>query len=281
MEATLEKIRDQQKQTWNTFAPGWKKWDDFTMEFLKPMGDAIIRDLHLHEDNTVLDVATGTGEPGLTIASIVKKGSVIGTDISENMLKIADENAKMKGLQNFKTRMCDITELPFEDNSFDAVSCRMGFMFFPDTDLAVKEMKRVMRKGGRIATSVWGPPEKNPWVTVTMKPIFEIMELPHPPSDAPGIFRCASKNYISDLLSINGFSDVNVTDLDSHVEYESKEHYWQLMNELAAPVVSAMSAADDATRSKIKKAVFEGLDKLCPDGKMKIECNALIISAQK
>ncbi len=73
MEPQLEQIREQQKETWNKFSPGWREWDDFTMEFLKPMGEEIIRLLRLKETDTVLDVAAGTGEPGLTIASIVRR----------------------------------------------------------------------------------------------------------------------------------------------------------------------------------------------------------------
>ena len=69
MELEIEQIRDQQKETWNKFSPGWKKWDELTMDFLKPMGDEIIRLLNLKNDDIVLDVAAGTGEPGLTIAS--------------------------------------------------------------------------------------------------------------------------------------------------------------------------------------------------------------------
>ena len=72
MKEEWEEIRDQQKETWNKFSPGWKKWDDLTMDSLKPMGDEIIRLLHPKNDDLVLDVAAGTGEPGLTIASRLK-----------------------------------------------------------------------------------------------------------------------------------------------------------------------------------------------------------------
>ena len=70
MEPKLEEIREQQKATWDKFSPGWKKWDEFTMNFLKPMGDAIITHLQLKNNDSILDVATGTGEPGLTIAAM-------------------------------------------------------------------------------------------------------------------------------------------------------------------------------------------------------------------
>ncbi|HEY4935930.1 MAG TPA: methyltransferase type 11, partial [Puia sp.] len=79
MQAQLEKIREQQKATWNKFSSGWEKWNDFTMGFMKPMGKIIIDSLHIRETDQVLDIANGTGEPGLTIAGIVRKGKVTAT----------------------------------------------------------------------------------------------------------------------------------------------------------------------------------------------------------
>src|SRR6188768_125282 len=100
MEQQLEAIREQQKAVWNKFSPGWKEWDEFTMAFLKPYGDEIIKQLKLKDTDVVLDVAAGTGEPGLTIASLVKKGKVIITDLADDMLVIAHENATTKGINN-------------------------------------------------------------------------------------------------------------------------------------------------------------------------------------
>ena len=95
MDAQLEQIREQQKEIWNRFSPGWKKWDSFNMNFLQPMGEAIIAYLRIKESDQVLDIATGTGEPGLTIATLARKGKVIGTDLSEGMLSLAGAHAAL------------------------------------------------------------------------------------------------------------------------------------------------------------------------------------------
>ncbi|MBC7948691.1 MAG: methyltransferase type 11, partial [Chitinophagaceae bacterium] len=76
MQAELVKIRDQQKESWNKFSSGWKKWDDLTMDFLKPMGDEIIRLIAPKNSENILDIAAGTGEPGLTIAGMIPNGKV-------------------------------------------------------------------------------------------------------------------------------------------------------------------------------------------------------------
>jgi len=264
MEAALEQIREQQKQTWDTFAPGWKKWDNWVMTFIRPAGDEIIRRLNLKETDVVLDVATGTGEPGLSIASIVKKGKVIGSDLSSGMLTVARENAAKRGLTNYETVECDVTKMPFADATFDAISCRFGFMFFPDMLMAAKEMMRVLKPGGRFATTVWGPPEKNFWVTSFMGPINKNMQLPPPPAGSPGMFRCANTGEMEALLKQAGMKNVAHKEIDGKAEAESLDFLWTYMNEVAAPVVAAMSKAGDAMKIKIKQDVFEGIKQKYP-----------------
>lgn len=281
MEPQLEQIREQQKETWNKFSPGWRKWDAFTMDWLKPMGEEIIRSLKLKETDTVLDVAAGTGEPGLTIATIVKKGKVIITDLAEGMLEVARDNASKKGITNYETIACDVSELPFETETFDAISCRFGFMFFPDMLMAAKEMARVLKPGGRIAAAVWSVPEKNVWITATMGTINKNMQLPAPPPGAPGMFRCGNPGFLADLFKQAGLKNVSEKEITGKLNAGSKERYWSFINEVAAPVVAAMSKADDTMKEKIKKEVFQLLDQQYPDQKAAIDYGALVVYAEK
>ncbi len=82
-------------------------------------------------------------------------------------------------------------------------------MFFPDMLLAAKEMRRVLKPGGRIATSVWDGPEKNFWVTAIMGTIKKNMNLPAPPPDAPGMFRCAKEGLMTGIFNQAGFKNVS------------------------------------------------------------------------
>ncbi|MEO8666346.1 MAG: class I SAM-dependent methyltransferase, partial [Ignavibacteria bacterium] len=253
MESQLEEIREQQRNSWNKFSPGWKKWDELTMDFLKPMGDEIIRLIKPMDNEVILDVASGTGEPGLTIATMLKGGKVISVDIAEGMLNIVKDNAEKRGIKNFETVVCDVCELPFEDNTFDAISCRFGFMFFPDMQLAAKEMFRVLKPGGRIATAVWYSPDKNFWVTATMGVLNKTLQLPPPPPGAPGMFRCAKDGLIADIFKEAGLKNVSVKEIQSKMNCGTTDIYWNCITEVGAPVVAALSNADDEMKEKIKK----------------------------
>lgn len=281
MEQQLKEIREQQKITWNKFSPGWKKWDDVTMDFLKPMGDEIIRLLNPKDKDVVLDVASGTGEPGLTIASMLNGGKVIITDLAEHMLQIAQENATRRGIKNIETRACDVCELPFAENTFDAISCRFGFMFFPDMLLAAKEMVRVLKPGGRIATAVWNVPEKNFWITVTMGTISKNVELPPPPPGSPGMFRCAQDGFMRDLFLQAGLKNIIQKEVAGKLNSKSTDDYWNMITEVAAPVVAGLSKADEATREKIKRDVYQALNQKYPDGYIAIDSSALVIYGEK
>lgn len=281
MEAALAHIRDQQQQTWDTFSPGWRKWDSWTMNFLRPMGTKIIEALRIQPTDQVLDIATGTGEPGLSIARLASRGSVVGLDLSEGMLAVARDNAARQGLANYTAVAGDACALPFPDQCFDAVSCRMGFMFFPDMLLAAREMHRVLKPGGRLATCVWSAPAHNSWITTMMGSMSPHLTLPAPAPLAPGMFRCAQPGMLAGLLETAGLSGVRTEEVQSTVEFAGPEDYWQNMMEIAAPVVAAMSQADEATRAAIKATLFSKLEPMLVNGKLSLPFGSLVLTGEK
>jgi ubiquinone/menaquinone biosynthesis C-methylase UbiE len=193
-------ISDEQKKTWDNVSHGWKKWNEFTMNFLKPMGDAIIKALSIESNDIVLDIASGTGEPAFSIAAIAKDGEVYATDLSEEMLTIARSYADESNINNIAFKVADVSDLPFKSNFFDKISCRMGFMFFPNMQLAANEMFRVCRDGGKVAICVWSFPENNDWSTTITQVLSKHVDIPHPSLDEPGMFRCAKPGLVKQLF---------------------------------------------------------------------------------
>jgi ubiquinone/menaquinone biosynthesis C-methylase UbiE len=281
METQFVQFREQQKEMWNRFSPGWKKWDVLTMEFLMPIGNEIIRLLKPGGVDMVLDVASGTGEPGLTIASRLNGGIVVITDLAERMLEIARENAARRQITNLKIVTSDVSALPFDDNSFDAISCRLGFMFFPDMALAAKEMVRVLKPGGRIATAVWSLPEKNFWASAILKSINKYIILPPPQPGAPGLFRCAKEGLIADLFRDAGLKNISEREVSGKQKYGTKELYWDYMTEVVAPVVAALGKADEKVKAKVRSEVFDSINEKYRDGKLAFDSNARVIYGEK
>jgi len=281
MDAHLLQIREQQKEVWNRFSPGWKKWDDLSMDFVKPMADEIIRLLKPQDNDLVLDVASGTGEPGLTIATMLRSGRVVAIDLAEGMLQVALENANSRGISNFEVIAGDVCELPFPDNNFDAISCRMGFMFFPDMLLAAKEMARVLKPGGRIAATVWSEPEKNLWAGTVMGAIHKNMYVENPPQGAPGLFRCAKRGLVSDLFKQAGLKNISESKVAGKLNIGNRKAYWNFMTEVAAPIVAALSNADCDMLIKVRREVFNSIKQKYPDGELSLDSNAFVIYGVK
>ncbi|HEV7322623.1 MAG TPA: methyltransferase domain-containing protein [Ensifer sp.] len=277
MSAHLEQIRDQQRETWDRFSAGWKKWDELVLGWLHPFGQAMIRQAAIKDGDRVLDVAAGTGEPGLTVASAIPNGRVTVTDLSERMLAVAAENARNRALSNFETRACDAGALPFADATFDAVLCRFGFMFFPDVAAAARELTRVAKPGARVCAAVWGAPEKNAWATTIMGTIARHIELPRPPTGAPGLFRCAPAGMMTAVFAEAGLRDVHEDEITTTMVHATPEDYWAFMTEIAAPVVAGLSQADDATRARIKSDVLQLASQSMRAGKVELRSTATII----
>ena len=160
------------------------------------------------EGMRVLDLATGTGEPGISLAERVGAGgSVTAVDQSAELLQIAAERARKKGLRNFETRQADAHALPFADRNFDLATCRFGVMFFADASRALGELQRVLKPGARACFAAWGSIEQPYWQS-TMKIVQRHAggTLVVPGGADP--FRYSAEGSLSDILRAVGFREV-------------------------------------------------------------------------
>jgi len=275
-----DEIRSQQRDTWDKFSPGWRKWDEIVMDMLRPVGESMVERIDPREDASHLDVAAGTGEPGLTIAARAPKGRVVLSDLSLGMLEGAKKSAADRGLSHVEVREADASALPFDDASFDSVSCRMGFMFFPDMVSAAHEFARVLRPGGVVTAAVWAGPPSNPWATVVMGEIAKVVELPPPSPDAPGLFRCAAPGFVPSLFQGAGLQVVAEDEI-AVVARIASELYWQYTLEVAAPVAASLSMTDDAGRERIRAGTVAAMTQFEVDGQLQIPGLARVTTARK
>jgi ubiquinone/menaquinone biosynthesis C-methylase UbiE len=281
MNAEQQTIRDEQKEKWNTVSEGWKKWNDFTMNFLKPMGDAIIKALNIKTNDVVLDIASGTGEPAFSIATIARSGEVYATDLSEEMLSIARNYADEHDINNIEFKVADVSNLPFKNIFFDKISCRMGFMFFPDMQLAANEMFRVCKEGGKVAICVWAAPENNDWSTTITKILSKYIQVPKPSANAPGMFRCAKPGLVKQLFENAGFKNVKEETIYGKLDFGTPENYWLNRTEMSESTISLLNKTGEATRKQIKDELIADCNNKLTNGRLIFNYASIIISAEK
>jgi SAM-dependent methyltransferase len=265
-----EEIEAAQRATWDRFSAGWERWDAVVQRMLGPVGEVMIRSLGVRADQQHLDVASGTGEPGLTIAQLAPSGRVVLTDLAPDMLAAARRIAAALGIDNIEAHECSAGALPFPDDTFDSATCRFGLMFVPDPPRTIAELARVVRPGGRVAVSVWAGADANPWATIPRAAVATETAQPAPDADAPGMFRFASPGAVAALYQAAGFWDVTESDVPLALTTDSPDQYWRLLTELSLPVGIVLEQLDDAARQRIARTVISQVQRFHTSGSVRI-----------
>ena len=267
---SADEIRAAQRATWAGLSASWEKWDSIIMDQLRPVGAAIIEHLDVGDDQQHLDIAAGTGEPGLSIASRAPNGRVVLTDLVPEMLDIAGRRARAQGLTNVETLVCSADDLPFDDATFDSVSVRFGYMFFPDLAKATAEFARVLKPGGRLCASVWVKPEQNPWTAIALQAIATEAVVTSPARDAPTMFRCAAPGFVSAVYEGAGLRDVAEWDVAVELVTRSPEEYWDMMSDHVSLAVAALQQVDEAARERIRADAIAKVSPFERDGAVRV-----------
>jgi enediyne biosynthesis protein CalE5 len=237
LQQTPEQIIDGQRQDWNRVAGGWEKWDRFFDEQMAFLNHRLVADARLRSGLRVLDLGSGTGYPALLAARTVgPDGTVIGIDLAEQMLNAAQRKASSLRLSNVSFQTGDVTTLPFDAASFDAITSRFCLMFLPDIPKAVTEIGRVMKPGGWLSAAVWSAPDKNAYLTTPLAVIKQFIELPPPDPTAPGIFRLAKPGELMRMLQESGFVNIVEEEYLAEVRFPSGEEYYESLMDIAAPI---------------------------------------------
>lgn len=253
-----EQVIDSQRQDWNRVAGGWEKWDRFFDEQMAFLNHRLVGDARLRPGLHVLDLGSGTGYPAILAAQTVGvDGSVVGIDLAEQMLTVAERKATRLGLRNVTFKVGDVTTLPFESASFDAVTSRFCLMFLPEIPRAAVEIARVLRPGAWVATAVWSAPEKNPSIGLSIAAVKQVIDLPPPDPMAPGIFRLAQPGDFAGMLERAGLTDITDQEFFGEWSYGSADEYYTSLMEIAAPVKNLMTTLSETQRLEVKRLIIE------------------------
>ncbi len=258
---TPEQIIEGQRQDWNRVAGGWEKWDRFFDEQMAFLNHRLVADARLRAGMRVLDLGSGTGYPALLDAQTIgSNGSVIGLDLAEQMLSAARRKATALGLANVTFRTDDVTALPFEPNSFDAVTSRFCLMFLPEIPKAAAEILRVLRPGAWLAAAVWSAPDKNPYLMIPITVIKQFLDLPQPDPTAPGIFRLAKPGDLAGMLQQAGFTNLCEEEFIADVRFPSGEEYYASLMDIAAPIQNLFAKLSDQQKAAARGRIVASVD---------------------
>jgi SAM-dependent methyltransferase len=230
----------------------------------------------------ILDLASGTGEPAITIATrIAPSGHVTAFDLSADLLAIAADRAGSRGLTNITVQQGDAQQLPFPDEQFDLATSRFGVMFFADTQRALRELLRVLKRGARACFAVWGPKEQ-PYFDSTIGVVHRRVGGPLLDSDGPDPFRFSRSRSLSKALRQSGFSSVQEeTRTVAWTWRGPPEEAWEQQRAIATPFLPLFSRTSAEEWPKINNEVHAAVRRFERNGAIEFTATIILASGTK
>ena len=272
--------KEQIREEWTGAAPLWQKWNRKFVIQTREATELLVKAAQLSAGMNVLDLASGTGEPALSLAKAVGlHGRVVATDLVEEMVAATKQNAMAEGLSNIECRLADAEHLPFGDHEFDRVTCRFGIMFFENIQKSMEEIHRVLKPGGRLCVAVFGSLQENPLFGRGIGPFLKRLNppLPPPPPDSPHVFRFADETKLAFTILAGGFQDVTTSKHTVSFRWPgSAEECWEAMRDLAAPFKKIFAALPSHEADQAVTEVIAGLRCFERDGRIDTTATVII-----
>jgi len=270
------------RDTWESAAPGWAKWEHVFATGLSGATDALMDMAGLQPGMQVLDLACGAGSQSIEAAKRVgPNGGVVASDISATMLEHVRSNAAHAGLQNIETLECAAEDLEQAEARFDASICRLGLMLFPSPRKAVAAVRRALKPGARFAALVFTTPANNPFMAQPMAILLRHARKSPPAPGQPGIFALGGAGVLERLMQDGGLGDVKTKIVRASLALPSASDALQLMQQAAGAYRAVVADLDDAAKSNAWSEVYERLKQFEAGGGFTTELELLIGSGAK
>lgn len=248
---------------WNNAAEAWHRWGDLLSRWLGPATETMLDMAGVQQGSRVLDVAAGAGEQTLAAARRVgSQGQVLATDLSPTILEFAQQSARLAGLDNVSTWALDgecLDEL--DAGPFDAVISRVGLIYFPDQQRALRGMRAKLRDGGKVAAMVYATAEDNGFFSVPVSIIRRRAQLPPPLPGQPGPFSLGKPEVLQQALADAGLHDIKVQSVDAPVRLPSAAECLQFEQESFGALHQMLSGLSGAEKDKAWEEIEQALQR--------------------
>lgn len=237
---------------------GWDKaavsYERFWQAQLAPAQERLLDLAGLRPGERVLETACGTGLVTFPAAGRVGAGgAVLATDISEAMIERILAEAARRGTAQVTAARMEAEALDVPDGSFDVALCALGLMYVPDPVLALGEMRRALKPGGRAVAAVWGARNRCGWAD-----IFPIVDARVQSDVCPMFFHLGTGDRLADTMQAAGFGGITTERISTVLHYDSPEDACGAAF-AGGPVALAYSRFDAATREAAHAEYLESI----------------------
>jgi SAM-dependent methyltransferase len=276
-----EAMRELSAQRWQAAATGWARRHEQMREQTAPVSGWLVAAIDPHPGQRVVDLAAGIGETGFLAAPrLAPDGVLITSDRSDAMLDGARARAAELELDNVEFRVLDAEWIDLPTADVDAVLMRWGLMLVVDREAAAREIRRVLRPGGRFALAVWAEADANEWAAIPQRALVDHGFVPPPEPAAPGMFVLAERKALDDLLAGAGFTDIEIEPLDFTFRHADFDDWWDTHLDLSAPSAEAVRGMSAQEQDALEADLRERLAPYtAPDGSLSLPARSVVAVA--
>ncbi len=269
---------------WDNFsrAQASRQWRKQSATMGQHVTDAIVSAAQVGQGMSVLDVACGSGEPAISIATLLNgTGEVIGIDLAQAALQTATERAAQRQLTNVRFQPADAHELPFPDSIFDRVTSRLGVMFFTDLPRALREIYRVLKPGGRTVLLAWGPMNQ-PYFETTIGTVLRTMPQATLPDSAKSMFAFGQPGVLAQKMIDAGFRAVEERfSTEPWIWPGTPADVWEYFQDVAVPFAPLLKSIPPEKRGDVDAAVLQAIGRYNDGQEIKFTASVNITSGAK